>query len=170
MDFEMPRRLNHVVYVTRDTKATIEFYRDVMGMRLISCATGDEVPSTMDKVHFLHTFFQMKDGSCIAFFEIEDLPEETAPSVIPKWAPHLALSVDSEAELQDALHHLKACGIDVIGPVDHEEGTWQSLYFFDPNGVRLEITYQSRELTDDDASRASKAVEEWLAEHGKVHS
>lgn len=169
MTFAMPRRLNHVAYVTRDTAATLRFYCDVLGMRLISHAMGDQVPSTAEPVHFLHTFFEMGDGSCIAFFEIEGLPEDTAPSVIPRWARHLALSVDSEEDLNAVLRHLKEAGVDVSGPVDHE-GIWKSIYFFDPNGVRLELTWQNRALTDADADRAAAEVEQWLAQHGKATS
>jgi catechol 2,3-dioxygenase-like lactoylglutathione lyase family enzyme len=165
-EFTTPRRLNHTVYITRDTARTVEFYKDVLGMRLISYAEAEEVPSTGDKVPFLHTFFEMGDGSCVAFFEIKDLPEEAA-SVVPRWARHLAMSVDSEEELLSALDHLKAKGVDVIGPVDHE-GIWKSIYFFDPNDIRLELTYQNRKLKDDDSALAYKAVENWLAENGKV--
>lgn len=167
-EFRTPRRLNHTVYITRDTAATVAFYRDVLGMRLVSYAAADEVPSTGDKVHFLHTFFEIGDGSMVAFFEIEGLGEEAA-SVVPRWARHLALSVDSEEELMSALRRLKEHDVEVIGPVDHE-GIWQSIYFFDPNGVRLELTYQNRALTDEDSARAYEAVEAWLAEHGKVPS
>ena len=167
--FTSPRRLNHTVYVTRDTAKTVEFYKDVLGMRLVSYAQADEVPSTGEKVPFLHTFFEMADGSCVAFFEIKGLPEEAASSVVPRWARHLAMSVDSEEELLAALDHLKAKGIDVIGPVDHE-GIWKSIYFFDPNDIRLELTYQNRKLTDDDSVAAYKGVEAWLTEHGKVPS
>jgi len=169
MTVSLPRRLNHVAYVTRDTASTIRFYRDVLGMRLISYAEGDEVPSTQDATPFLHTFFQMGDGSCIAFFEIEGLPEETAASVIPRWAPHLALSVDGQEELDAAQRRLEGAGVEVRGPVEHE-GIWKSIYFFDPNGIRLELTWQSRALTDEDADRAAIEVERWLAEHGAARS
>ncbi len=129
-EFTAPRSLNHAAYVTWDTAATIAFYRDVMGMRLISYATAEEVPSTGAKNHFLHTFFEMKDRSCIAFFEIEGLPKEQIETVVP-WARHIALSVDSEEELMSAMRHLKEHDVEVLGPVDHE-GIWKSLYFFDP--------------------------------------
>jgi glyoxylase I family protein len=165
-EFVTPRRLNHTVYITRDTAATVAFYRDVLGMRLVSYAAADEVPSTGDKVHFLHTFFEIGDGSMVAFFEIEGLPEE-ASSVVPRWARHLAMSVDSEEELLSAMRRLKEHGVEVLGPVDHE-GIWSSIYFFDPNGVRLELTYQNRTLGDDDAAAAVEGVEAWLAEHGAV--
>jgi catechol-2,3-dioxygenase len=136
-------------------------------MRLISYATAEEVPSTAEKNHFLHTFFEMTDGGCIAFFEIEGLPPEEVETPVPRWARHIALSVDSEEELMSALRHLKGHHIDVTGPVDHE-GIWTSLYFFDPNGIRLEITYQNRKFTDEDSAKAYKDVDAWLAEHGNV--
>ncbi|HEY1831400.1 MAG TPA: VOC family protein [Acidimicrobiales bacterium] len=166
-EFTSPHRLNHAAYVTWDTAATVAFYRDVMGMRLISYATAEEVPSTAEKNHFLHTFFEMTDGGCIAFFEIEGLPPEEVETPVPRWARHIALSVDSEEELMSALRHLKGHHIDVTGPVDHE-GIWTSLYFFDPNGIRLEITYQNRKFTDEDSAKAYKDVDAWLAEHGNV--
>jgi glyoxylase I family protein len=162
--FSVPRRLNHVAYVTRDTAATIRFYEDILGMPLVSYAAADKVPSTGDSGHFLHTFFQMGDGSCIAFFEIEGLPAEALESRLPLWARHLALSVDSPEELEDARQHLLSHGVDVLGPVDHE-GIWSSLYFFDPNGVRLEITYQGRSLEEQNLN-VHEDVARWLAEHG----
>ena len=108
----------------------------------------------------------MKDRSCIAFFEIEGLPREQIETVVP-WARHIALSVDSEEELMSAMRHLKEHDVEVLGPVDHE-GIWKSLYFFDPNGIRLEITYQNRTFTDEDSEKAYEDVAAWLAEHGPV--
>jgi len=160
--FQRPRGLNHVVYITRDTAATKHFYTTILGMRLVSYAQADQVGSTGEPVRFLHTFFEMGDGTCIAFFDIEDLPEETAKSVVPRWAPHLALSLGSSDEVEDARQRLIEHGIEVVGPIDHE-GIWTSIYFFDPNGVRLEFTYQNRKLTEEDAMAAAAAVDAWTA-------
>jgi len=160
--FEPPRGLNHVVYVTRDTAATTRFYTEVLGLRLVSYAQADQVGSTGESVEFLHTFFEMADRTCIAFFDIKDLPEETAESVIPKWAPHLALSLGSSEEIDRARQRLIDNGVEVIGPIDHE-GIWKSIYFFDPNGVRLEFTFQNRDLTEEDATAAAAAVDAWTA-------
>lgn len=164
--FASPRRLNHVAYVTRDTAATIDFYEGILGMPLISCVAEDKVPSTGEAGHFLHTFFEMGDGSCVAFFEIENLPKDSLTSLLPKWAPHLALSVNSRDELDSALHQLQDHGVDVVGPVDHD-GIWHSIYFFDPNGVRLELTYQSRHPGHHRDDVGHK-VGEWLKEHGNT--
>ena len=43
-------------------------------------------------------------------------------------------------------------GVEVLGPVDH--GFAHSIYFFDPNGVRLELTAQ---LADDGVERLPAA-------------
>lgn len=163
-EFAGARRLNHVAYVTRDTGATVRFYTEIMQMPLVGHAEADSVGSTGESTHFLHTFFKLRDGSAIAFFDIEGLPEETRESVVPRWAQHLAMSVDSEAELDDAHKRLVDHGVEVTGPVDHE-GIWKSIYFFDPNGVRLELTYQNRPLDESDARAAVAAAAQWASTH-----
>lgn len=162
--FQRPTALNHVAYVTRDTSKTKRFYTEVLGLHLVGHAEEQRVGSTGEGGRFLHTFFQMGDGSCIAFFEIEGQTHDHHDSELPRWAPHLALSVNSRQDLDSALLRLHEHEVDVVGPVDHE-GIWTSLYFFDPNGVRLELTHQSRELSADDAEAAAAAVDAWAAEH-----
>jgi lactoylglutathione lyase len=55
----------------------------------------------------------------------------------PAWVQHLAMEVGSMEELLAAKERLVAAGIDVIGPVNHT--IFKSIYFFDPNGHRLEL-------------------------------
>lgn len=162
-----PRGLNHVAYVTRDTAATKRFYTELLGLRLVGYAMDDSVGSTGEPTTFLHTFFEMGDGSCIAFFEIQGLDRDHHESALPRWAPHLALSMDSLEEVEAARDRLIEAGVEVKGIVDHE-GIWSSVYFFDPNGVRLELTYQNRPLNEDDAAAAEKAVRDWQDERGAV--
>jgi glyoxylase I family protein len=80
----------------------------------------------------------MTDGSCIAFFDLGDgRLAEPSPNT-PQWVNRLALRVDSLAELEIAMAKLRAAGVDVLGVTDH--GPIESIYFFDPNGIRLELT------------------------------
>jgi catechol-2,3-dioxygenase len=76
---------------------------------------------------------------------------------------HLALSVDSPETLAAWRERLEAHGLKVAGPIDHD-GVWSSIYFPDPNGVTLELTYQARALNDADAARAAEMVATWTAE------
>lgn len=135
-----PRMLNHLAYVTHDVAATADFYMNVMGMELASTIFDDHVPSTGQDFPYFHIFFRMADGSTIAFFECTDLPPP-AKSTHPAYDTfnHVALQAANRQELREWLDWLKACKIDVIGPVDHK-GIIESIYFHDPNGIRLEIT------------------------------
>jgi catechol-2,3-dioxygenase len=55
----------------------------------------------------------------------------------PEWVQHIAFKVDSVATLEAAKARLTAAGVEVIGPTDHT--IFKSIYFFDPNGHRLEL-------------------------------
>lgn len=160
-DFTRPLGLNHVAYLTRDTARTVELYTHVLGLELVGHAIDDKV-SVGESHRFLHTFFEMADGSCVAFFELQGLADQPDQTVVPPWVRHLALSVDSEEALEQARQRIVAAGFDVVGPIDHE-GIWLSIYFFEHNGIRLELTYQRRPLDEHDATAAAAAVAEWVA-------
>jgi catechol-2,3-dioxygenase len=55
----------------------------------------------------------------------------------PEWVQHIAFKVDSVDTLLATKSRLEAAGIPVVGPTDHT--IFQSIYFFDPNGHRLEL-------------------------------
>ena len=135
-----PKMLNHLAYVTHDVAATADFYTRVLGMELASTIFDDHVPSTGEDFPYFHIFFRMADGSTIAFFECTDLPP-AAKSTHPAYDTfnHVALQVANQQELRSWYDWLKACGVDVLGPVDHK-GMIESIYFHDPNGIRLELT------------------------------
>jgi catechol 2,3-dioxygenase-like lactoylglutathione lyase family enzyme len=154
----MPRiatRLNHVAYPTFDTPATVRFYTEVMGFRLVDAVRDESGPRP-----FLHTFFAMESGEIIAFFDIPGI-EKPKSDGLPPWVRHLALSVDSAETLAAWKQRLESHAVRVTGPIDHD-GVWSSIYFPDPNGVTLELTYQARALNDADAARAATMVAEWV--------
>jgi catechol 2,3-dioxygenase-like lactoylglutathione lyase family enzyme len=128
---------------------------------LVAAVKEDRVPSTGDETPFLHLFFSFASGECIAFFDVDGLTPGQGDG-LPTWAPHLALNVDSREDLDAWKDRLEAAGVSTIGIVDHH-GIWYSLYFYDPNGIRLELTYQARPLDEDDASAAQKMVDDWIA-------
>ena len=161
------QRLNHVAYRCRDAKETTEFYRDVLGMKLAHVITQDRVPSTQEYAPHAHVFFEMADGSWVAFFDLVNEPvveQETNPD----WAQHLAMEVESLEALETARQNLVANDIDVLGPVDH--GFIRSIYFYDPSGHRLELA--ARTLQPDDLDRfeaeAQNLIEEWTRKKKEV--
>lgn len=158
--------MNHVAYPTFDMAATYRFYVGVLGCRLVGSIRKDAVPSTGDATPFLHSFFALGSGECLAFFEVEGLEQPTQGDGIPSWIRHIALDVDSYDEVLAMKQRLQAHGVDVIGVVDHD-GTWSSIYCYDPNGVRIEITHQSRPLTEEDEAEGLRLLREWAHERGQ---
>lgn len=132
------RRLHHYAYRCRDAEETRHFYEDILGLPLYHYIENDYVPSTGEFCPYTHIFFRLDDGSFIAFFDLGD-NEAAAPSPnTPAWVNHIAFMVDDLAALQAIKQRLEQHGIDVLGPTDHR--VFQSIYFFDPNGIRLELT------------------------------
>jgi catechol 2,3-dioxygenase-like lactoylglutathione lyase family enzyme len=158
-----PVMLNHAAWVTHDVAATTEFYTKVMGMELASTIFDDKVPSTGDAFPYFHIFFRMQDGSTIAFFEAPGLPAK-AKSTHPAYDvfDHFAMQAADADEVRRWYDWLTQNGLDVIGPVDHK-GQFLSIYFHDPNGIRLEITAP---LVDDWNAHTRQGyddLEKWLA-------
>jgi catechol 2,3-dioxygenase-like lactoylglutathione lyase family enzyme len=160
-DFAMDiDRLNHVAYRCRDAQETAEFYRDVLGLKLAHVITQDRVPSTQAYAPHCHLFFEMGDGSWVAFFDLIDEPE-IEQGTNPDWAQHLALEVPSVEVLEQKLDALRSHGIDVLGPVDH--GFIRSIYFYDPSGHRLELAARTIEPGELDryAAEAADLLDDW---------
>jgi catechol 2,3-dioxygenase-like lactoylglutathione lyase family enzyme len=157
-----PARLNHLAYVTHDTAATVKFWTEVMQMPLVEAVMSERVPSTGDPFPYVHFFFRLQDGSTIAFFEAVGLPprpEPTHPAYLV--FDHLALEVGTPAEVDEWHDRLTAHGVDIIGPVNH--GIIYSVYFHDPNGIRLEITTPLAADWNDRPQVARDIVGSWLA-------
>ena len=135
-----PRMLNHLAYVTHDVAATADFYTRILGMELASTIFDDHVPSTGQDIPYFHIFFRMADGSTIAFFECTDLPP-AAKSTHPAYDTfnHVALQAENPAEIRRWREWLVSNSVEVLGPIDHK-GMIESIYFHDPNGIRLELT------------------------------
>jgi catechol 2,3-dioxygenase-like lactoylglutathione lyase family enzyme len=166
MTLAPPQRLHHVAYLTRDTQKTVDFYTRCLNMKLVASVQSESVPSTGDEHPHLHTFFQMADGGCVAFFEVLGLPSEEDRSAVPSWVRHLALRVSDREALLRYKQHLEAHGVTVLGPVDHE--FCHSIYFVDPNGIRLELTWDLRGFVEEDATIAAGAVEAWNRRTGRL--
>lgn len=130
--------LHHFAWRCRNAEETRAFYEDLLGLPLVHVIKLDKVPSTGEHCPYVHLFFKLADGSNIAFFDLGDDTAALPSPNTPAWVNHIALSLGSLDELHAMKARLAAHGVEVVGVTDH--GFVQSIYFFDPNGLRLELT------------------------------
>lgn len=133
------KSLHHVAYRCKNAKETAEFYTRALGLKYKMAVSADTVLSTGEYSPHFHLFFEMEDGSSVAFFEVPESPEMGFDPNTPDWVQHLAMRVGSMEELLAAKKRLQDMGIEVLGPADHK--ICQSIYFHDPSGHRLELAY-----------------------------
>ena len=131
------QKIHHVAYRCKDARATVLWYREHLGMDFVLAIAEDEVPSTKAPDPYMHVFLDAGDGNVLAFFELPNSPPMGRDENTPAWVQHIALKVGTMEELLATKARLQAAGIDVIGPTNHT--LFQSIYFFDPNGHRLEL-------------------------------
>ena len=137
MTFPTTHGFHHVAYRCRDAKETVEFYKEALGMTFQLAISEDYVPSTGAYDPYMHVFLEVGGESVLAFFELPEQPDMSKDPNTPDWVQHIALRVGTVEDLLSAKAHLESLGIDILGPTDH--GIFQSIYFFDPNGHRLEL-------------------------------
>ncbi len=155
--------LHHWAYRCRDAEETRVFYEDLLGLPLAHIIRSDIVPSTGAYCPYVHIFFKLEDGSFVAFFDLgDDLASDPSPNT-PMWVNHLALRVSSVDTLLAAKRRLEAAGVEVVGVTDHH--IIQSIYFFDPNGIRLELTTPTvtPEYMSEAQQRSRAELNEWSA-------
>jgi catechol 2,3-dioxygenase-like lactoylglutathione lyase family enzyme len=130
----MIKGLHHNAYRCRDAEETRKFYEDFLGLPL---ANAFEIKQTKSgrKTKTLHAFFEMDDGSFLAFFEAPDIPFEFNPQ--HDFDLHIALEVEHD-DMRMMFEKGKAAGIETRGISDH--GSIDSIYFRDPNGYVIELT------------------------------
>ena len=131
------QRIHHVAYRCKDAKQTVEWYGKHLGMDFVLAIAEDQVPSTHEPDPYMHVFLDAGNGNILAFFEIPKSPAMGRDEATPAWVQHLAFKIGSLEELETAKARLEAGGVEVIGITDHT--IFKSIYFFDPNGHRLEL-------------------------------
>lgn len=150
------RGLHHTAYRCRDSEETRQFYEDFLGLPLaITLELG--TTKTGRRCQYLHTFYEMDDGSYLAFFEAPDMPY-----TFTDWHDfdlHIALEVERD-HMMAMFDKGKARGMEVRGVADH--GFIDSIYFRDPNGYVVELTTR-KENHDEAADRTRNGARARLA-------
>ena len=159
----MIKGLHHNAYRCRDSEETRKFYEDFLGLPLVNAF---EIKETMTGrktgAGVLHSFFQLDDGSCLAFFEAPDMPFEFKDQ--HDFDLHIALEVEPE-HLRQMYARGKEEGREVRGISDHK--FIDSIYFRDPNGYVIELTAKKpghEQAMDPAANGARAALDRWSAE------
>jgi catechol 2,3-dioxygenase-like lactoylglutathione lyase family enzyme len=157
----MIRKLHHNAYRCRDSEQTRQFYEDFLGLRLAGTLELKETKSGR-KTNTLHTFYELDDGSYLAFFEAPDMAFEFKNQ--HDFDLHIALEVEEPA-LEQMMAKGRARGIETRGISDH--GFIRSIYFRDPNGYVIELTAKmashAREM--DPATNGARAkLDQWSAQ------
>jgi len=126
--------INHLAMVTRDMDATIRFWRDFLGMRLVAGLGASK---------YKHYFFEISEYDMIAFFEwpdVEKIPEKDhgAPVKGPFAFDHVSIGVESDEDLWALKDKFEAAGFWVSEVINH--GFIHSIYSFDPNNIPIEFS------------------------------
>ena len=155
------QQIHHVAYRCNDAKETVDFYTQVLGMEFLMAMAEDKAPSTKADDPYMHVFFDAGMGNILAFFELPNSPPMQRDPNTPDWVQHIALQVADEDALMVAKATAQTAGLDVVGPTDHE--VFKSIYFFDPNGHRIEITTVTAKpgIAERLKAIAPAMVEEW---------
>ena len=131
------KRIHHVAYRCMDAKKTVDFYQRVLNMGFVLAIAENEVPSTKAPDPYMHVFLDAGMGNVLAFFELPNSPVMGRDEQTPLWVQHIAFEVEDMDALNTAKAHIEGEGLEVLGPVNH--GIFKSIYFFDPNGHRIEL-------------------------------
>lgn len=154
------QRIHHVAYRCKDAKETVEFYKNHLDMGFVLAIAENEVPSTKAPDPYMHVFMDAGQGNVLAFFELPNSPEMGRDGNTPEWVQHIAFELGTMEELRAAKERLVKAGIDVLGPTNH--GIFKSIYFFDPNGHRIELATNT--CTDEQMKNLNEVAEEMLEE------
>jgi len=156
----MIQKLHHAAYRCENSEETRQFYENFLELPLARALKINTTKSGRDAA-VLHTFYQLGDGSFIAFFEEPGADFDFKAQ--RDFDLHLALEVD-----HDTLHRMfakgKTMGVETRGISDHE--FIDSIYFRDPNGYVIELT-AVKSGGPGKASEAKKILADWtVAQHG----
>jgi glyoxylase I family protein len=162
----LPSRLHHTAYVTRDLEATRRFYEELIGLPLVATWCEKDELFGAERV-YCHLFFALGDGGALAFFKFAKPEDEElfGPKMPASPFHHIALKVDEETQ-QGIEKRLATAGYEEPRIYVLEHGYCRSVYVTDPNGLILEFTLDSprvQQINHDRRTSAHADLERWMA-------
>ena len=158
-----PLRLHHHAFVVRDQEATRRFYEEIIGLPLVATWCEEE-DFGAGLVSYCHTFYEVADGSCLAFFQFADsaAAEEFGLAGSPSPFDHVALLATED--IREAVAGRAAAAKARTRLIDH--GYCKSLYVEDPDGLLIELDVDAPSAIDDATKNRANAhaeLERWRA-------
>lgn len=150
-------RIDHLAFPSFDAGETYRFYTELMGFRLVDAFQGQG--AEWGNRAFLHSVYAMDSGEVITFFDLDGMGRPPDDG-LPKDIRHVALSVDTRAEIKGWKARLKASGVSYW---EEDHGGVPSIYFSDPNGVMLEVTVRQASSAPAPARSTLTVVRRWAA-------
>lgn len=163
------RCMHHHAYLAKDMEDTRHFYEDILGMPLVGTWIERTNPVTGQPDNYIHTFFELGDGSCLAFFQFKNEKQNADHAVqhfnqINPFSHHIAIEVADETALEDYRRRLDAAGV-AYAVTDH--GYLSSIYLHDPSGMQVELTAKvpvHDEMMARAGGNAREMLDRWMAE------
>jgi catechol 2,3-dioxygenase-like lactoylglutathione lyase family enzyme len=154
----LSRGVHHLALNTDDMKMTLDFYTRVLAMPLVHAlkvppgiGTGPGNRGNPPFENLRHYFLDAGGDSLLAFFEIPKGKTPKADRNAIGTMQHVSFTVTKE-RFEQVLKKVKDAGLAILGPINVGVDTW-SIYFYDPNGIRLEFSHQNES--------DPKVVERW---------
>ena len=155
-------KLHHSAYRCKDSEETRRFYEEFLELKLVKVL---EIKNTKTdrKTNALHTFYQLKDGSCIAFFEEPEVEFNFKKQ--RDFDLHIAFEV-SESDLHKMYKKGNNSEIETRGIINH--GFIKSIYFRDPNGYVIELACPVNGYKEETQFSARKILDQWQINKLKI--
>lgn len=146
--------INHLVLVCRDMDRTLRFYCGVLGLKVkLSMGPSDaQFAARPDARGRRFYWLEAGNGDVFAFFEVPNAdvtgpptmypelwPGDRPPASPPRGMDHLALNVDSVAELDALRERLAAHNVPFSSFRSRDPIPIHSVYFYDPDEVAIEV-------------------------------
>jgi catechol 2,3-dioxygenase-like lactoylglutathione lyase family enzyme len=154
------RGIHHLALNTDDMKMTMDFWTRVLGMPLVHAlkvppglGTGPGNRGNPPFENLRHYFFDAGGDCLVAFFEMPKGAKQQGDRDALAAMQHCSFTI-TEARFATIEKRLKDAGVDFIGPINVGVDTY-SIYLMDPNGIRVEFSYQKDDGDD------VRVVERW---------
>lgn len=121
--------VDHLALISLDLEKTIQFYTEVIGMRLTKIVTNRDEPTST------HIFLDMGGGNQLAFF---DFPQkDTEPTIRGVGSMHHVALKATSGQFRALLTNLDEKGLPYSLHGSREKG---SVYMRDPDNIQVEVT------------------------------